>query len=187
MQPAVQVSLSIDHARYRAIADRAAVLGYKPSRYIGMLVDAAYLARVTREKGVEPEDRELDSAVQRVFLLADCEPEFIAQATGLAQSLVEKILDGWRTIGAELAVRPALPKPQDEVRPDRTVRVDPSVAAEEKKAASRAEYPAEQISEMWAAGRSLKEIAGAIGKTAGALSMWLSKHRDICPHRVKPA
>jgi hypothetical protein len=245
MQPAVQVSLSIDAARFKAIAQRAEAMGHKPSRYIGMLVDAAYLARVQREKGVEPEDRALDSACQRVFLLADCEPEFIAQATGLQPALVERILDGWRRIGEQTADRPAPPKPEPGNAVDKTVRVAPGAGshgglsvndkatialmwgqgasaaaigaeigldadqvrafarqhrdlcpardnpAEKTKPAAvgggRPEggYPVETIRRMWAEGKPSKEIAAAIGKTRGALEMWASKHRDVCPHRVK--
>ena len=170
MQSAVQVSLSIDQARYRAIADRAAAMGHKPSRYIGMLVDAAYLARVQREKGVDPDDRELDLQVQRVFLLADCEPAFFAEATGIPEGRVAKIIEGWRTIGAELIERPAQPEPAEPAAPVRGEGADDG-------------YPVDTIRQMWADGKPGKEIAKAIGKSEGAFSMWTSKHRDVCPKR----
>lgn len=164
------ISFSVTSKLYAAVEKRAAARSVRVGEYARQLFEAAFNARVLGERGAESGDIELDRACRQVFLLADCEPEYIAETLAMPVGRVERILAAWRKIAAE-GERPAAPAPAPTAAPAPAQRVGG--------------YPVEQIRQMWADGASLKEIAAAIGKTEGALSMWMSKNRDICPKRVE--
>lgn len=167
-----QISFSVPAIVFSNLQKRAAPLNIRPVEYARRLFEAAYAARIAGERGQETEDAALDHQVRQVFLLADCEPEFIAEALKLPLEQVTRILDGWRQAARELVE----PKAEPET-PEGGAAEDIPPAGEPKG------YDAELIGKMWAAGASTKEIAATIGKTPGALSVWASGHRDICPSR----
>jgi hypothetical protein len=170
------ISFSVTPLVAANLAKRAAPLNIRTSEYARRLFDAAYHARVLQERGEPAMDAELDEQVRKVFLLADCEPEFIAEAIGLPLPRVQTILDGWRTVAREIAdgTRPAAaPAPS----------TPPSPASPPAAPAQGGGYPVETIRTLWAEGKGVREIAGAIGKTEGAMSVWASKNRDVCPKR----
>lgn len=177
------LSFSVHPKVYDNLARRAAVLNIRPAEYARRLFEAAYAVRCAHEKGERHEDRELDGQVRLVFLMADCEGEFIAEALGLRDATVARILDGWRIVGGEIE------RPVAAVPPPAPSAPAPSVSeAPRKDPRSSAAYPPEMVETiraMWAQGRTGKDIAAAIGKAEGALSMWMSKNRDVCPKRQR--
>lgn len=176
----VQISFSVPRTVATNVAKRAEPLNIRLSEYARRLFEAAYAARVAQERGESSGDRSLDRQVRDVFLLADCEPEFVADALGMPVIRVRRILDGWRQAVAE-----ALPTPA--ATPEPTVvaaatRLPPPIA---RKVRSDG-YSADQIAvirAMWREGKEVKDIAAAIGRPAPGLSNWASRHRDICPKR----
>ncbi len=161
------------------LAKRSAPINLRPTEYARRLFDAGYTARIAAERGEETGDRALDRQVRDVFLLADCEPDYIADAIGLPVERVQKILDGWRQVARDLRDAPATVE-----APAATVASPlPPPAAKKTRKDSYPPDQVETIRSMWADGREVREIAAAIGRTEGALSVWASKHRDVCPSR----
>ncbi|NUR12334.1 MAG: hypothetical protein HOQ20_10905 [Bradyrhizobium sp.] len=99
----VPVSFSLDKKMYAGLERRAQAMGKKPAEYIRLLTEAAYLARVGREKQVLSSDRDLDDAVRAVFCLAgEFSTAAIAKVTGLTEGLVIDILRGFKIAAADL-------------------------------------------------------------------------------------
>ncbi len=122
---------------------------------------AGWKARQWLDREQLDDGDELDRHVRLVLLLGDCEPEFIAAATGVPQQLVERVLAGWSSACSA-------PKPEPEKR----------------RSLSRwTEAERARLAEMWAAGTEVKEIAVALGRSPQALGVYASANRDICPHR----
>lgn len=169
-----QISFSVPAIVMQNLTKRAGPLNIRPAEYARRLFDAAYAARIAGERGQETEDSDLDRAVRDVFLLADCEPDYIAQALGLPQERVTRILEGWRLAAKQLA-EPA-PAPAAPASQPPAVETKPAPPP-------GSGYPVDVIVPMWSEGKSLNEIAAAIGKTPAALGFWLKSHRDICPKR----
>lgn len=95
----VPVSFTLDKPMYAGLERRAQAMGKKPADYIRMLTEAAYLARVGREKQTPSTDRDLDEAVRAVFCLAgEFSSVAIAKVTGLSEGLVIDILRGFKTV-----------------------------------------------------------------------------------------
>lgn len=171
-----QISFGVPAVVFHNLAKRAAPLNIRPVEYARRLFEAAYAVRVAGERGQETEDGALDHQVRQVFLLADCEPEFIAEALKLPIERVKRMLEGWRQVARELVD----PKAETKVAPmpsGQTEDIPPAVAA--------GGYDPAVIGKLWADGVGCKEIAAAIGKTVGGLSQWVLKHRDVCPARRK--
>lgn len=168
----VTVSFAVPAKIYENVAKRAGPLNIRPAEYARRLFEAAWTARVAGERGMPTDDRALDHQVRQVFLLADCEPEYVADALKLPLDRVKRILEGWRQVARELID----PKPEPET-PRGGAAEDIPPAGDGKG------YDAALIGKMWAEGISGKDIAAAIGKTEAAFSMWAGKHRDICPRR----
>lgn len=121
---------------------------------------------------------DLDSQVKQVFLLADCEPEFIADSLGLPVNRVQRILEGWRQTAKALLQ----PKPQPPAEP--AAPLPPPGAAGEKQ--RNGSYSAEEISvirNLWREGKTCREIADTIERPSAGFQQWVQKHRDICPKR----
>lgn len=242
MTKPVTISLSLDAGMAAAIEARARTMGKRMSEYVRQLIDAAYAARIAIDRGDESGDTKLDRHVRQVFLLADCEPEYIAAALAIPEARVRRIIDAWRSVAFTLdASAPlALPAPEAETTIDRTVRAGdqaearpgftPQQGAEigrlwregrnaaqigaamgtdadtirqfakanrdlcparpntavAKNAGQRGAMSAEHvetIARLWAEGLPTRDVAAAIGKSEGALSVWAVKNRDICPKR----
>ncbi|MBZ9856737.1 hypothetical protein LB566_23375 [Mesorhizobium sp. CA13] len=98
----VPISFSLDRAMYAGLERRAQAMGKKPVDYIRMLTEAAYLARIGREKQTPSTDRDLDEAVRAVFCLSgEFSTAAIAKVTGLAEGLVVDILGGLKTVARQ--------------------------------------------------------------------------------------
>lgn len=93
---AKMVSFGVQPAVYAGLEQRGRTMGLAPGKYAQRLFEAAYAARCLAERGEESGDAALDRHVRQVFLLADCEPEFIADALAMPQARVERILAGWK-------------------------------------------------------------------------------------------
>lgn len=181
------IGFNVDHRIHAALSKRAATMNVRPGEYARRLFEAAWLARVSGERGQSSGDVALDNQVRQVFLLADCEPEFIAEAIGIPAARAANIIAGWRTHFAGETV-------QARETPDgagaaagqegaSSAAAPPIPASPPARETLVGGYPVETIRRMWAEGATTKVIARAIGKTEGALSMWASKHRDVCPSR----
>ncbi len=114
-----QISFSVPAIVVQNLIKRSGPLNIRASEYARRLFEAAYSARIAQERGGESGDPELDRAVRDVFLLADCEPEYIAEAISAPVEWVQKILEGWRrTAGGMLQTRPpAKPAPETPAQP----------------------------------------------------------------------
>lgn len=92
----VPVSFDVSPKVFAGLAERAKQTNVRPAEYARRLFEAAYAARIAGERGEESGDAALDRQVKATFLLADCEPEFIAENLGTTTATVERILEGWR-------------------------------------------------------------------------------------------
>ncbi len=139
-----------------------------------MLFDAAYACALRHVAGAEAAtDAELDAQVRAVLVLSgDFNPPEIARATGFSEA----------TGGADprgLPARRQIPGERGAGGGGGTegggevVRQQPAVAPE----------TVELVRQMWADGRTVREIGAAIGKNDTAVSVWMVKHRDVCPKR----
>lgn len=191
------ISFSVDGRVYANLEKRAAPMGLRPAEYARRLFEAAYLARVAGERGEAFDDAALDRQVRLTFLLADCEPDFIAEAIGMPRERARAIVEGWRTVAGEIAAQPllALPAPTGLAEAPGTME-PPAVPADQAGAAAPSRkrdprsvkaWPDEMVATMramWAEGRTMKEIGAAVGKTAENVSVFASKNRDMFPRRA---
>lgn len=92
----VTISFTVEPKVHQNLARRAANLGYKPADYARMLFEAAYAARVRAERGEEDFSSELDRQVRQVFLLADVDSDYVAEALAIPKDRVKRIIDGWK-------------------------------------------------------------------------------------------
>lgn len=169
------ITFTVETTLFTNMQGRAQAMGLKTADYARRLFDAAYAARIGREKQHPVTDAELDAQVRAVMCLTgEFDPRAIARATGLSEGLVENVLRGFRQVAAEPpAAPPATPKPLPQ-----------SDAV--TKAGARAGYcdaQIETIRRLWAEGKQIAEIAAAIGRSPQGLGVWTGKHRDICPKR----
>lgn len=169
-----QISFSVSSTVYNAMAKRAGPLNVRPAEYARRLFEAAWAARVAGERGVPTEDRALDHQVQQVFLLADCEPEYIAEALKLPIERVTRILDGWRQVARELVEPPAQEKPAE--------TPPPSDGAAEPRGRMTAEEIA-VLRNLWREGKPIPVIAATLERTPKAIEQFAARNRDICPAR----
>lgn len=100
-QETIQISFTVTPKVFAGLEARAA--GVKPALYAKQLFEAGYAARVGHERGERSADAELDRWVRQVFLMADCEAEFIASALDMPPDRVERILAAWRQVAKEAA------------------------------------------------------------------------------------
>lgn len=183
------ITITIDKAMLAGMESRARSMNVRTAEYVRRLVDAAYMARVGMEKQLPATDAELDEAVRAIFVLSgECSPKAISRATGFPVEMVARVLQGFKIASRmpaapqEQAATPAAP-PAPEAKPQE------EAAAPHKPAMRKGGIPPwsketiETVRTMWAAGDKMKTIATAIGKTEGALSVFASKNRDVCPPR----
>lgn len=171
----VPVSLNLDRRMFTGIEKRAGELNTRPSEYVRQLLEAAYAARIGFERGEESFDQDLDRQVRQVFLIAECEPEFIAATVGIPEDRVKRIIAAWRKAGPDI----------DRPRPAAPV-LAPAPAAPVLLGGGRLGWSAEHVEttrRMWAEGKTAAEIGRAVGRQSGSVHMWSSKNRDICPKR----
>lgn len=182
----VPISFTLDAPMFKRLEERAKSQGRRAVEYIKLLVEAAYLARCAAEKGEATDDAELDRQVRNVFLLADCEPDFIADALALPAERVKQILTGWK-IAAKNGF-PAARQAEPAQAPATTTKPAPPPAQQPKNREPKPAWPPEMVAtmqKMWAAGAKGKEIAAAIGKKEGNVSVFMSNRRDLFPRRVE--
>lgn len=188
------ISFSVHPKVYDTIARRAGVMNVRATEYARRLFEAAYAVRCAQEKDERHEDERLDMQVRLAFLMADCEPDYIAAAIGASEATVARILAAWRqTIGeipAGVVSKPVGSAPAETVAPapgaERPVPAKPAAKGGGRDPRSMAAYPpeiVERIRIMWAQGASGRAIAEAIGKTTSGFFKWAEKNRDICPRR----
>lgn len=189
----VTISFTVEPKVHANLAKRAANLGYRPADYARMLFEAAYAARVRAERGEEDFSSDLDRQVRQVFLLADCEPEFIGQALEIPEARAQKIVMGWRkvlsgigSVGAVAAVNPIGQLTEATGLEPPPPPIPPSVAVKPKDNRGYDQKTVDTIVTMYNAGKPIPDIAAAVGRPRGSIAMWLSKHRDVCPHRSRP-
>lgn len=107
MTASVALTVRVSPAMHAGLQERAREIGAMTTEaYASLLVEAAYAARIGQETGMPCGDDELDTAVRLALACAGvAEPDEIAAFLGLPESLVRRILDGWRR--AETQTRPA--------------------------------------------------------------------------------
>lgn len=177
----MQISFSVPAIVVQNLIKRSGPLNIRASEYARRLFEAAYSVRVAQECGGESGDPELDRAVRDVFLLADCEPEYIAEAIGAPVEWVRKILEGWRrTAGGTVQARPpAKPKPETPAQPaPPPARVTGStvtgpLSAEEVRV----------VRNLWREGKRSPEIADVLGCDKRRVQNFATRNRDVCPSR----
>lgn len=149
----------------RAAADRRSV-----NELALDLLFAAWTARKQLDRGELDAASELDRLVRVVLLLGDCEPSFVASATGAPVSVVERILDGWRRTmasgPAEIAAAPG-EKP----------------VARQGKRQSWSDADRALLQELWSEGLAIAAIGERLGRAATAVQQYAVAHRDLCPKR----
>lgn len=184
------ISFSIPNAQFEALRRRAGTLNLKPSEYAKRLFDAGYFVRCAAEKGEEPEDAALDRQVREVFLLADCEPEFIAESLRIPEARVKRILDGWRRAARDMIDPPARPvvsgpekAPTMIVNSVKTLSPPPSPGAGERTGTCTPEEVS-VIRNLWREGKSVPAIAEVLGCAPKRIANFMNRHRDICPARA---
>lgn len=194
----VQVGITVERHVYQALVARAATMNMKPADFAGRLFHAAWSARGGQEAGIQAADMDLSLQIRLVFALSgDGDIPGIARATKLPERLVRDILHGFRQVaeerreareaGAVAAAGGEAPPPSPSAPPPPLEGVEdgsPAGPAERKRrAGSYTDAEIETVRTMWGVGAKSKVIAAAIGRSAGALSVWISKNRDVCPRR----
>ena len=92
-----QINIELNPKVYDTLAARAKLMGYTPSAYARLLFDAAFAERVGWEKKNPASNTDLDETVRAVFCLAgQFEPATISRVTGAPETLIKKILSGWK-------------------------------------------------------------------------------------------
>lgn len=166
----VQVALALDAGMHAGICRRAETMGRKPADYLRNLIEAAFAARVGRERKLPASDHELDTAVRAIFCLAgEFDVRAIARATGFPESMVRDVLNGFAIVSRTL--------PAEAGKPERTVARPAPVRG------GWSDALVEQVRQLWAEGKTSRQIGEAIGKSAGAVDQFAFKRRDICPKR----
>ncbi|MEP4538487.1 MAG: hypothetical protein ABJ021_15055 [Nitratireductor sp.] len=178
---AKMVSFGVQPAVYAGLEQRGRTMGLAPGKYAQRLFEAAYAARCLAERGEASGDAALDRHVRQVFLLADCEPEFIAGALAMPQARVERILAGWKIA--------AKSPPQPPAEEDGAATAKPAASAPVRGLAKTVtstrwtDQDRLMLKDMWAQGRTVPEIAAALGRAETAVQQYASSHRGLCPKR----
>ena len=175
------MTLSLDAGMHSGICRRAETMGRTPADYTRNLIEAAFAARVGREKRLPASDHELDTAVRAIFCLAgEFDVRAIAKATGFPESMVRDVLKGFAMVARTLPGEGGKPV----LRPfDKLTAQDEGAAMGPAPVRGWPDALVAEVGRLWAEGRSARRIGEAIGKSRGAVEMFAAKHRDICPKR----
>jgi hypothetical protein len=96
----ILITIKVPPQTHRRLYEQAKAKGYSASAYAQMLFDAAFAARMGQLRDDPVGDAELDEQVWLVFACAgQGDVAAIAKATGVKQTLVAKILAGWKQAG----------------------------------------------------------------------------------------
>lgn len=176
-----QISFAVPAIVVENITKRAGPLNIRASEYARRLFEAAYAARIAQERGGESGDTALDRAVRDVFLLADCEPEYIADAIGAPVEWVARILEGWRRIAGELTGTPPAGKPKPSASAPPT---PPPARATGSTVIGRLSAEEVRIVRiLWREGKSIPEIADVLGCDRKRVQNFATRNRNVCPSR----
>ncbi|MEQ9247049.1 MAG: hypothetical protein RLO21_13760 [Nitratireductor sp.] len=183
--PRKPIGFTIEAARFGNLEKRARAQGYKVNDYARMLFDAAYAARVGQERGDAPLDRDLDRQVRSVFMLADCEPDFIAEALGIPKERVRKIIAGWKQVLANGGRRITGVKPTETVvtSPGGEQRGTQSEPATRRRVRHWTDAERLLLKRRWSEGATVQSIAQELDRPAAAVQQFINKHRGLCPKR----
>lgn len=92
-----QINIAVDKRMIATLDRIAKENGYSRSKFATLLFEAAFAARIGRERGEEPVDAELDEQVRLVFACAgQADAAAIAKATGVPTNRVAVILDAFK-------------------------------------------------------------------------------------------
>ena len=95
----ISITVKLQPKAHQTLFDEAKRQGYGVSVYAQMLFDAAFAARIGQVRDAPSSDAELDQQVSLALILAGiADTQEIARATGLSEPIVQKILDGLRTV-----------------------------------------------------------------------------------------
>jgi len=95
-----QINFTVDAKVHENLARRAQAKGMSVAGYAQLLFEAAYAARVERERGMPSSDYELDRMVRAVFCMAgELNTGIIAQSLGVPREFVDKVVAGWKQTG----------------------------------------------------------------------------------------
>ncbi|MEP9389626.1 hypothetical protein [Mesorhizobium sp. KR9-304] len=99
-KPRCQIYMQVDPKVHENLARRAKAKGMSVTGYAQLLFEAAYAARIERERENPASDAELDRQVRAVFCLAgEFDAATIAKALGVPKTFVDKVLAGWTKTG----------------------------------------------------------------------------------------
>lgn len=93
----VPVTVKLLPKQHQRLHEEAKRHGYAPSTYAQLLFEAAFAARMGQISEKPASDAELDHQVRQALILAGIgDTSEIAQATGLSEATVDRILSAWR-------------------------------------------------------------------------------------------
>ncbi len=100
--PLIQVTIKLLPKHHARLFEEAKRHGYALSTYAQLLFEAAFAARMGQLADKPATDAELDQQVRQALILAGIgDRGAIAKATGLAEPVVAKILDGFAAVRRE--------------------------------------------------------------------------------------
>lgn len=107
----VPLTLKVHPRMAEGLRARGAAMGNMTGEaYAGLLLEAAYAARIGRERGEAPADRDLDAMVRLVLACAGAaDTATIATFLGIPEATVERVLAGWRLAAGGTPARPKAP------------------------------------------------------------------------------
>ncbi len=95
-----QINFRVTPLVHRNIKARADKAGLSIGAYARLLFEAAYAARIERERGNPASDAELDQMVRAVFCQAgEFDTATIAKGLGVSKAFVDKVVAGWKQTG----------------------------------------------------------------------------------------
>lgn len=98
--PPKQVNFRVSAKVHENLARRAQAKGMSVAAYAQLLFEAAYAARIDRERENPCSDAELDQMVRAVFCQAgEFDAATIAKGLGVPKTFVDKVLAGWKQTG----------------------------------------------------------------------------------------
>jgi hypothetical protein len=102
----VPVQIQITEKAKATLIRQAGERGVSMTRWANQLFDAGFAAACAREKSMPSTDADLDAIVGAVLLLREREKwdtPTLAQALGVPEATIDRILDGWQIYRLEQA------------------------------------------------------------------------------------